>query len=349
MFLRLPLKLTVIKKCLLLSGFLFSFIFSTTAFGETHLPKLFLFLGAYPNLKDYQKILTNPCVTGVQIIYSWKALEPKKGIYDFSEIEKDLNFLNSIHKNLFIQIQDRSFQPNIIYIPDYMKEEKNYEGGVAMQFDFPGEGKPITEGWAAKVWEPQVRDRFQQLIKALANQFDGKIYGINLPETAVDFDSKNLPKDFTPDKYFSGELENIGEAKKAFHKSIVIQYVNFFPNEWNNDHHYMSSLFSYAIKNQIGLGVPDVVPYRKSQMKNSYPFYHQYKGKIAEIGMAIQEPDYTYKNSVTHKSYNFSEFYFFAKNYLGATIIFWNTQEPFFSKELKPNLNSQYFECAINT
>ncbi len=316
--------------------------FSSTCFAKNNLPHLFLFLGG-DEASFHKKELENSCVTGAQIIYSWKQLEPKKGVYDFSKIENDLNFLNSIHKYLFIQLQDRSFEPTIFNIPDYIREDKIYHGGVAMQYDFPGEGKSITMGWVARVWDPAVKERFHLLIEKLADQFDGKIYGINLPETAVDFDPNNPPKDFTFDNYFRAELENIGMVKKSFHKSIVIQYVNFFPGEWNNDHRYMSRLFSYAIQHQIGLGGPDVVPYRKAQMKNSYPFFHKFRGKLL-TGMAIQEPDYTYKNPATEDYYKFSDFYEFTKNYLGASLLFWNVQKPFFTEQLMPKLNAQYFE-----
>ena len=243
--------------------------------------------------------------------------------------------------------QDRSFEPTIFNVPDYIREDKIYHDGVAMQYDFPGEGKPITSGWVARVWDPAVRERFQLLIRKLACQFDGKIYGINLPETAVDFDENNLPVGFTFDNYFYSELENIGAVRKAFHKSMVIQYVNFFPGEWNNDHQYMSRLFSYAMNHQIGLGGPDVVPYREAQMKNSYPFFHTFKGNLL-TGMAIQEPDYTYKNPETGSYYRFADFYNFTRDYLGATVLFWNTQEPFFSSQLVPELNSDHFEYNEN-
>ena len=63
------------------------------------------------------------------------------------------------------------------------------------------------------------------LLKELATQFDGKIYGINLPETAVDFDENNPPEDFTFNNYFFSELENNGKLREAFNKSIVMQYL----------------------------------------------------------------------------------------------------------------------------
>lgn len=317
--------------------------FHKIAFAADSLPQLFLFLGG-DALDSHNSKFENSCISGAQIIYSWKQLEPKKDVYDFSKIEKDLNFLSTKHKKLFIQLQDRSFEPTVFNVPDYIRQDKVYYGGIAMQYDFPGEGKPINSGWVPRVWDPAVQKRFQLLIQKLAIQFDGRIYGLNLPETAVDFNTTNVPEGFTPDRYFNAELENVALARAVFHKSIVIQYINFFPGEWNNDHDYMSRLFSYATAHQIGLGGPDVVPYRKSHMQNSYPFFHKAKGKLL-IGMAIQEPDYTYKNPVTGNPYTFNDFYNFTENYLGANILFWNTQEPFFSNQLAPKLNAQYFVC----
>jgi hypothetical protein len=317
--------------------------FNNTSYSKNNLSELFLFLGG-GEARLYKDKFNNECVSGAQIIYSWKQLEPKKDVYDFTKIKDDLLYLNKIHKKLFIQLQDRSFEPVVFNVPNYIREDKIYHGGVAMQYDFPGEGKPIATGWVARVWDPAVRGRFQLLIKKLAREFDGKIYGINLPETAVDFDENNLPEGFTKDKYFYVELENILALKKAFHKSIVVQYVNFFPGEWSNDHRYMSRLFSFAVAHQIGLGGPDVVPYKMAQMKNSYPFFHKFKKQLS-VSMAIQEPDYTYKNPETREPYTFIDFYNFTQNYLGANIIFWNVQEPFYSNQLIPKLNPEYFVC----
>ncbi|HAT9133423.1 TPA: hypothetical protein ACT9JI_000403 [Legionella pneumophila] len=317
--------------------------FNGLGFARSELPQLFLFLGG-DKASSFQETLQNPCIRGVQIIYSWRQLEPQKGVYDFSKIEEDLNDLSRIDKKLFIQIQDRSFSPDVFPVPDYIRLEKAYHGGVVQQYDFPGEGKPVTAGWVARTWDPAVRKRFQLLLKKLASKFDGKIYGINLPETSIDLDPDNLPKDFSSDEYFYSVLDNIGYLKKIFQKTWVIQYVNFFPDEWNNDHHYMRRLFAFARKHHIGLGGPDVVPYKESQMKNSYPFFHKFKGKI-ETAMAIQEPDYTYTNPKTGAFYRFDDFYSFSKEYLGAFILFWNTEEPFFSEQLLPKLNSVYFKC----
>ncbi|WP_232453459.1 hypothetical protein [Burkholderia ubonensis] len=124
---------------------------------------------------------------------------------------------------------------------------------------------------------PAVQKRYQQLLAALAEQFDGRVMGVNLPETAIDLDTKRDRTGFSCDKYFKATMENLDFARKAFRESYVVQYVNFWPCEWYNDHHYMSRLFSFAEQRDIGLGGPDIVPGKKAQMKNSYPFFHQYR------------------------------------------------------------------------
>ena len=301
------------------------------------IPAIYLFLGSEP-ARNYKPLLENRNVKGAQIIYSWKTLEPRKNIYNFEPIRKDLQFLESLHKSLFIQIQDKSFHPEIIPIPHYLLSKK-YEKGAAKQIDFPGEGKSLSTGWVAKQWVPSVQERFQKLLITLAKHFDGKIKGINLTETAIDLDGKQPSSHFICNRYFNSIMGNLKVLRSAFHKSDVVQYVNFFPCEWNNDHHYMSRLFAFSAKNNIGLGGPDVVPYRQGQMKNSYPFFHHYKNKLSLIAFAIQEPDYTYKNPKTGKYFTAEELYEFAKNYLGATILFWNIQQPQYSKYVVPLLN----------
>lgn len=300
-------------------------------------PDFYLFLGKNP-AKNYKQLLLNKNIKGAQIVYSWRELEPQKNVYNFKPIMKDLAFLQSIHKSLFVQIQDRSFYPKVIPVPTYLLSKK-YDGGIAKQVNIQGERMPLTIGWVAKQWVPAVQKRFQKLLIALGKQFDGKIKGINLPETAIDINMKKQHRYFTCNNYFKTTIKNMAVLRSAFHKSDVVQYINFFPCEWNNDHHYTSRLFSFAKKNHIGLGGPDVVPYRKQQMNDSYPFFHRYKNKLPLIAFAIQGGDYTYINPKTHRHFTPAEFYDFAKNYLGATILFWNVREPQFTKHVLPLIN----------
>jgi len=285
------------------------------------------------DLDSASAILSRDDIGGAQIVYSWRSLEPEKDKYNFSQIERDLARLRLAHKKLFIQIQDRFFDQAARYVPDYLMNEPEYEGGISPQFDNPGEGKPVGSGWVAQQWNPAVRKRFQELLKALAAHFDGQVYGVNLPETAIDLDDKKLPKGFSCDNYFAGEMENLRFARKNFKKSRVVQYVNFWPCEWNNDHNYMGRLFAFASSNNIGLGGPDIVPNLEAQMKNSYPFFKRYKNKLALVAMAVQEPTLTYRNPSTGKPFTKKEFVRFADDYLGADIIFWSTSSPWLGKK----------------
>jgi hypothetical protein len=196
------------------------------------------------------------------------------------------------------------------------------------QADNPGENQPEGHGWVTQQWNPAVRERFQKLLSALAKEFDGRVWGINLPESAADVDAKNDQTGFTCDKYFAATLENIAHARKVFSKSHVVQYANFWPCEWENDEKYMSRVFEFAKQNRIGLGGPDIVPYKKAQMKNSYPFFHQYKGQLSLVAMAIQEPTLTYTNPDTNKKFTRDEFVAFAEDYLGVDVIFWAVSSP---------------------
>lgn len=300
------------------------------AFAKT--PENFVYTSS-GDLEAANAILKRDDIGGAQIVYNWRSLEPERDKYDFSQIEADLAVVDAAGKKLFIQIQDRFFEPDAKYVPDYLMNDPLYGGGLSPQFDNPGEGKPLGSGWVAQQWNPAVRQRYQALLAALATRFDGRVYGVNLPETAIDLDEKQQPQGFTCDSYFAGEMENLAFARKMFTKSRVVQYVNFWPCEWNNDHNYMGRMFEFAAAHGVGLGGPDIVPNRKAQMKNSYPFFNKYKGKLTLVAMAVQEPTLTYKNPETGKRFSKDEFVRFAEDYLGADAIFWSTVSPWLEEK----------------
>jgi hypothetical protein len=290
-------------------------------------PANFLYTGN-GDLAAAEAILRRDDIEGAQVVYNWKALEPRLGEYDFADIERDLAMTGALGKKLFIQIQDRFFSPEARNVPDYLLTDPVYGGGLVPQLDNPGEGKPVGYGWTTMQWNPAVRDRYQALLKALAERFDGRVYGVNLPETSIDVDVEDASTGFTCDIYFGAELENLGYARDVFFKSRVVQYANFWPCEWENDHNYMGRMFEFASQHGIGLGGPDIVPYRKGQMKNSYPFFNRYKGKLSFVGMAVQEPTLTYTNENTGKPFTKDEFVEFATDYLGVDAVFWSVETP---------------------
>ncbi len=296
-------------------------------------PQNYLFANS-DDLTSHAALIQRPDIDGVQIVYSWKSLEPAKDQYDFARIEKDLRYLEGLDRKLFIQLQDRFFEIEHRNVPPYLQTEPVYGGGLVPQTDNPGENKPEGHGWVTQQWNPAVRERFQRLLAALAEKFDGRVAGLNLPESAIsiDIDIEKGRSGFTCEKYFAAQLENVAFARKAFQKSHVVQYVNFWPCEWNNDREFMSRAFAFAKENGIGLGGPDIVPYRPGQMKNSYPFFHRYKGQLKLVAMAVQEPTLTYTNPATKKPFTREEFLTFAEDYLGVDIIFWSTTSPWLQR-----------------
>lgn len=290
-------------------------------------PQNFLFMGS-GDLAANTALLSRQDISGVQVVYNWKRLEPTQGHYDFSEIESDLALAERLHRKLFIQIQDRFFMHEHRNVPRYLLEEPRYGGGLAPQTNQDAENQPNGAGWVAMQWNPAVRQRFQALLSALAGQFDGRVYGINLPESSVDIDPDKDTTGFHCDEYFAAEVENIRHTRKVFRKSQVVQYVNFWPCSWGDERGYFTRFFEIAAREHIGVGGPDIVPNRPGQMKNSYPFLNRYKDKVPLVAMAVQDATLTYINPATKQPFTHEEFVAFARDYLGVDVIFWDVSSP---------------------
>ena len=286
--------------------------------------------------------LNTPQLVGAQLKYTWDELEVGKGVYNFDQIEKDLNYLTGKKKKLFIQIQDLTFNLRKKYVPAYLLAESEYNGGVGLHYLGEGEdAKP--EGWIARRWDISVSGRFQKLLKELGKKFDGRIAGINLPETAFAYgDREDLkPKDFTPEKYKDAVIETMKVLKSAFPNSIAMQYTNFMPGEWlpHEDNGYMKDVYAAAKANSVAVGGPDLLPYKKGQMNHAYHFLPLVEGFVT-TGIAAQEDNYKHINPRTGKQVTVPEMYTFAKEPLKIDIIFWCTQEPYYSRDVLPFLKA---------
>lgn len=280
---------------------------------------------------------------GAQLKYTWRELEREKDGYDFSAILHDLTFLNSKGKKLFIQVQDASFDPNIILVPRYLVSDAQYHGGADKQYSIQDddEGRAEAAGWVARRWDPAVQERFHRLLLALGREFDGKVEGINLAETSVDFGESGrlFPKGFTPATYCDAVVTNMMALKRAFPKSVTMQYANFMPGEWlpDNDRSYLRSVYQHAKEIKVGVGGPDLLPYKPGQMNHCYPLIRECAGKLP-TGIAVQDGNYEHKNPKTGRTVAIPELVGFATAHLKVDYIFWCTQEPFYSQKLIPFL-----------
>jgi hypothetical protein len=172
----------------------------------------------------------------------------------------------------------------------------------------------------------------------------GSAKGINLPETAVDFGETGrlFPKDFTPLAYRDAIIMNMTVLKRAFPTSATMQYANFMPGEWlpHQDRSYLRSVYQRARELKVGVGGPDLLPYKPGQMNHSYPLIRECAGSIP-TGIAVQSGNYEYTNPKTGKQIAISELIEFGQEYLKADYIFWCTQEPFYSGKLIPFFRAQ--------
>jgi hypothetical protein len=292
-------------------------------------------------IKGTKSFLETKAFEGAQVSYSWRQLEPGKDEYDFSLIREDLAFLTSHGKKLWVQLQDVSFSERRVPVPKYMLEDPQYHGGADRQYEFKGddEAQATPAGWAARRWDPAVQERFHKLLFALGKEFDGQIEGINLAESSVTFgwSGRFHPKGYAPEIYRDALIINLKALKRAFPKSIALQYANFMPGEWrpSRDKGYLRAVYKAAQESKVGVGGPDLFPYKPGQMGSSYELIREVAADV-KVGVAVQDGNYEHINPKTGKRVTIAEQIKFAKEYLKADYIFWCTEEPYFANDVVP-------------
>ncbi len=294
-------------------------------------------------IKEATTFLETKTLEGAQVAYSWRQLEPARDEYDFTAIREDLAFLNGKGKRLFIQLQDVTFSEKWTGVPRYLLNDPVYNGGANKQYEIKdgNEEKAVVAGWAARRWDSVVQERFHKLLFALGKEFDVRIEGINFAETSVGFGwtGRLFPKGFSFEVYRDAIITNMKALKRAFPKSVALQYANFMPGEWRptEDKGYLRAVYAAAKQSRIGVGGPDLLPYRPGQLGSSYPLIREVAGMVP-VGIAVQDGNYEDINPKTGKRASIAELIKFATNYLKADYIFWCTEEPYYSAELIPFL-----------
>ncbi len=298
--------------------------------------------------RDRDAIIDHPFLAhnrfvGAQIMYSWRQLEPQKGKYNFSLIKEDLRYLTKHQKKLFIQLQDVTFDSRYKAVPNYLLAPA-YDGGAYEEIS--EQGKP--EGWVAKRWNEAVQERFKLLLNALGEEFDGKIEGLNLQETAIGATAEKVPG-FSESKYLVGIKANMRAMKEAFPHSTCMIYANFMPGEWLpwEDKGYLQSIYEYGEEIGVGLGAPDLLVQRKGQLNHPLKFMHEGTFSVP-IGIAVQDGNYIAKTGAD-QDYQEAEdkgndnrankvpmLQAFAADFLEINYMFWVNQEPYFVEDVLP-------------
>lgn len=304
-------------------------------------PQSYVFFGFDRERIRDRSFLDTPALVGAQLKYSWRELEPERGRYAFAPLLADLAFLERHGKRLFVQLQDVSFSDRVL-VPEDLVTDPAYGGGVAAQVD--GHATPPTfGGWVARRWDPAVRARFVALLAALGRAVDGRIAGINLAETSVDFgdDGERAPPDFTPAGYRDAVVALMDAAKAAFPRSRVLVYANFMPGEWlpEDDHGHLRALYAHAARIGVGVGGPDLMPTSRWQRAHSYPLIAA-RPRTQIAGVAVQDGNLAARDPETGAPVTPATLYRYARDVLRLDYVFWGTEEPYYTRDVLPFLRA---------
>ncbi|WP_239492441.1 hypothetical protein [Luteitalea sp. TBR-22] len=256
-------------------------------------PRNFIFFGRERQRISERAFLEHPHIVGAQLKYTWRELEPERDRYQVQPLLDDLAFLEARGKRLFVQLQDVLFSEEPV-VPDYLRTDPAFGGGAARKYEYEGDDESGArfDGWVARRWDPAVRARFIRLLEVLGTKVDGRIEGVNLAETSVGFgeSGKLHPRGFTYENYVEGVKATMTGARRAFPRSCVIQYANFMPGEWLpwTDRGYLRAVYAWADRIGVGVGGPDLLPYRKGQQNHSYPLIAA-RGRHTPAGVAVQD------------------------------------------------------------
>ena len=123
---------------------------------------------------------------GVQKTYTWSALEPSPGQYNFALIKSDLAYLRSQNKRLVVQIWLKTFQPERgINHPSWLKGSPNPSGGC-----YSASFRTAKGGYSLAFWDPAVAHRVALFYNALGKELsrDANVSAleiVNADETAT--------------------------------------------------------------------------------------------------------------------------------------------------------------------
>ena len=292
-------------------------------------------------IREATSFLETKALEGAQVRYTWRQLEPEQDKYDFSPVREDLAFLTSKGKRLFIQLQDVTFSESRVNVPRYLLSDARYNGGADRQYEVKGDDEEhaVVAGWMLRRWDPAVQERFHRLLFALGREFDGRVEGVNFAESSVGVGASGrlFPKGFTFEKYRDGIITNMRALRRAFPKSVVMQYANFMPGEWlpGEDRGHLRAVYRAAKEQKVGVGGPDLLPFRRGQLNHSYPLIRDASG-VVPTGVAVQDGNYAEPDPRTGKPVTVAELLKFATEYLKVDYIFWCTEEPYYSAQVIP-------------
>lgn len=294
--------------------------------GEMQHPGHYIALGSGDRISTI-KPMHLEAVAGVSKRYHWLELEPRKGEYDFSRIERDLKVLGN--KQLVVFFIDKSHgQP---CLPDYMHKHR---------FEITKNGKTF---YCPRRWESYYAERYIALATAIIERFDNvpNFEGLAMQESALPAkDSELEEQGYTLEKYQTNLINILTSIKTQMKNSQLFWYSNFLP--MGRTQKDMAKIIEEIKEYKIAMGGPDILPYRAGLVRYNYPLYRKYKDEIPLFCSAQGDSFAHHKNDTRNSGPNeirnnpgqpnihpegvisMQEIYDFAVDELFVDYIFWN-------------------------
>ena len=235
---------------------------------ENFHPGYFMIVGQRASTGDFDWIKDNPDFIGIKKIYSWRALEPEPGVYDFSEIESDLAYLQQMGKRLWLQIKETQyFAQYEPHVPEYMWNDPGYGCGQPSPDGRVFYGtfwRDVHDGhWVVCRGNDAFDRRHREFYKALGERFNQESYieGITLDETSTGANPNGVGQIYQSFKDLALA------AKRAFPDRVVTQMINYAPFD-------LEEFAEFLRSNGIATGGPDVHPLRADgALKTAYAIH----------------------------------------------------------------------------
>jgi hypothetical protein len=252
------------------------FLVVTGDFGVSHGPKrnyghyVTLSLSETDEDRSIMKTVAQlPGVAGVQKRYLWSALETEQGVYDFSEISKDLDAIRSVGKQLIIFIMDRSFEEGEVIVPAYIP------------------WAPTPTGTMAVRWNPVAIAGFTALYAAIGEAFDAdpNFEGVAMQESATGLTAEDqIATGYSVPVYRDALIAIITGGIQALPTSRFFWYMNFiqYPSGQPEEETEALRAILDAVSQYDGVvaGGPDLLPESEALLRRTYPLYPEYKDEM---------------------------------------------------------------------
>lgn len=261
--------------------------------------------------------LYHPKFRGIQKPYAWNSIEVGDGVYDFSEMDADLDFLAGRGLTLAVQVQYKAFKRDTSAVPRDIIENAEEYGPNRTYLNTAGALYP-------SLWNPKVAARFHRFLRELGKRYDRHPnFGfINLPETATspqrdagDLAGVEYLKSlgYTPENYIDAIREDTRVLSEAFPNTVKVLYANWGP---------AGSLEAWAEFGKsvaVGIGGPDVHP---GLVVPSYDVWKKMQG-LVPLGAAVQFADYYEDKKARAELIDVARSFAFARDELKLNYLFW--------------------------